>query len=133
MADNVLIENQPSVHLTSKTTNNGSNANHPAGLVAAPSQSKVIINKAFPMSTKAGGMVFAFPNVNKTPTPAGPIPIPYPSIGMLNQVKGESRVVKAVGKGVVKGDSEIPKTQGDEAGSNGGIMSGTNGDKIAFK
>lgn len=33
-------------------------------------------------NTQMGGMNFAFPDVCNTPTPAGPVPIPYPNIDM---------------------------------------------------
>jgi hypothetical protein len=33
-------------------------------------------------NTMMGGMDMAFPDVCKTPTPAGPIPIPYPNMSM---------------------------------------------------
>ncbi len=39
----VKIEGQPCVHLTCMTGNNGSNANMPAGVQVAPSQTKVIV------------------------------------------------------------------------------------------
>ena len=39
----VKIEGQPCVHLTAMTGHNGSNANMPAGVQVAPSQTKVII------------------------------------------------------------------------------------------
>lgn len=130
----VFIENQPAVHLTTTSAHNGANANTPLGMVVAPSQTKVIINKAFPLSTKGGGMASALaPDVCKVPSPAGPIPTPFPNMGQLATVKKESAKVFAVGKGVVKGDSEIPKTQGDEPGTAGGIMSSTFGDKATFK
>jgi len=35
-----------------------------------------------PASTKGGGMCLAFPDVCKTPSPGGPVPIPYPNTGM---------------------------------------------------
>jgi hypothetical protein len=54
-------------------------------------------------------------------------------MGQLPTVKGESSKVFAVGKGVVKGDSEIPRTQGDEPGVAGGVVSSTFGDKATFK
>ncbi len=40
----VKIEGQPAIHLTSPTGHNGSNANAPAGMQAAPSQVKVLIS-----------------------------------------------------------------------------------------
>jgi hypothetical protein len=33
----------------------------------------------YPVSTKQGGAVTAFPDVCQTPTPAGPVPMPYPT------------------------------------------------------
>ena len=130
----VFIENQPAVHLTTTSAHNGANANQPMGMVVAPSQTKVIINRAFPLSSKGGGMATALaPDVCKVPGPAGPIPVPLPNMAQLPTVKRESTKVFAVGKGVVKGDSEIPRTQGDEAGTGGGIMSNSFGDKATFK
>lgn len=88
----------------------------------------------FPASTKQSGQCFAFPDVCKTPAPpAGPIPIPYPNIGMVMQASKTSKKVKFCGKDAVTTDSEIPRSMGDEAGVTGGVVSGKNMDKITFK
>ena len=88
----------------------------------------------FPASTIAGGNLFGMPDVCLTPAPPlPPIPIPYPNMGMLNQADKVSKKVKFVGKEVVTQKSEIPKSMGDEAGTNGGIISGKNMDKDLFK
>ncbi len=88
----------------------------------------------FPASTNGGGMSQAFPDVCKTPAPpAPPIPVPYPNMAMLNQAKGTSKKVKFVGKEAVTTKSKIPKTSGDEAGTVGGIVSGTNMGPAIFK
>jgi hypothetical protein len=78
-----------------------------------------------PASTKGGGQCFAFPDVCKTPTPAGPVPIPYPNIAMLNQASGGtcSSKVKICGDFAVMQDTEITMSSGDEAGSVGGVVS----------
>jgi len=78
-----------------------------------------------PASTNGGGQCFAFPDVCKTPTPAGPVPIPYPNIAMLNQASGGtcSSKVKIVGNKAVTQDTEITMSSGDEAGSVGGVVS----------
>jgi len=87
----------------------------------------------FPALTKGGGQCFAFPNVCLTPAPpAPPIPVPYPSIGMVNQSKKTSGKVKFSGKEAVTVKSEIPRSTGDEAGLNKGVMSGMNMGKIKF-
>ena len=88
----------------------------------------------FPASTKGGGQAFAMPDVCLTPAPpAPPVPVPYPNIGGLNQAKSESTKVKFVGKGVLTKKSEVPRTSGDEAGTNKGVMSGQNMGKMVFK
>lgn len=87
-----------------------------------------------PASSKGGGQCFAFPDVCKTPAPpAPPIPIPYPNIGMVPTAVKTSAKVKIVGMLAVIETSEIPNSQGDEAGTVGGVVSGRNMDKITFK
>jgi len=87
----------------------------------------------FPASSKGGGQCFGAPDVCKTPSPAGPIPIPYPNFGMVNQATKTSTKVKFVGKEAVTLKSEIPRSMGDEAGTAGGVISGKNMDKVTFK
>lgn len=88
----------------------------------------------FPASTKAGGQDFAFPDVCLTPAPpAPPIPVPYPNIAMVNQATKVSTKVKFVNKEVCTLKAEIPKSSGDEAGTNGGVMSGQNMQKVTYK
>ena len=88
----------------------------------------------FPGSTKGGGQCMGVPDVCLTPAPpAPPIPVPYPNTAMLNQAKKTSKKVKFVGKEVVTMKSEIPKSMGDEAGTNKGIVSGMNMNKVMFK
>ena len=87
-----------------------------------------------PASSKGGGQCFAFPDVCKTPAPpAPPIPLPYPNIGMVPNAVKTSTKVKIVGMPAVVETSEIPNSQGDEAGTVGGVVSGRNMDKITFK
>lgn len=89
----------------------------------------------FPASTTQGGNCFAMPDVCLTPAPPAPnpVPIPYPNTGMVNQTKKTAKKVKFAGKPVVTKKSEISRSQGDEAGTNKGVMSGTNMDKVTFK
>lgn len=76
----------------------------------------------------------AFPDVCKTPAPpAPPIPIPYPNTAMLNQATKTSRKVKIMKKEAVTIKSEVPRTMGDEAGVAGGVVSGSNMDKMIPK
>ena len=69
-----------------------------------------------PITTKQGGICFAFPNVCLTPAPPGPpVPIPYPSIGQLSDAHDTAAKVKAGGSEVVTTKSKIDNTTGDAA------------------
>lgn len=80
-------------------------------------------------TTKAGGTTFAFPNVCKVPTPAGPVPTPFPSIGQIAAADASTCSLKVTieNQPCLHVASEIPMTQGDEAGTAGGVVSGTFG------
>ena len=71
----------------------------------------------------SGGMSIVFPDVCKTPTPAGPIPIPYPNIGMASDTSSGPKKVKTDGKMPMAKGAKYSKTTGDEAGSAGGVVS----------
>ena len=89
----------------------------------------------FPACTKAGGQCFAMPDVCLTPAPppVSQVPVPYPNIGMMAMATKTSTRVKFSGMAVVTVRSEIPSSMGDEAGVNGGVVSGRNMDKVTFK
>lgn len=72
----------------------------------------------------SGGMSITFPDACKTPSPAGPIPIPYPNIGKASDTSSGPKKVKTDGNmPMVKGAKYMIST-GDEAGSaGGGVMS----------
>jgi len=77
-----------------------------------------------PASTKAGGQ-FMTPGPTdacKTPTPGGPVPMPYPNIAMLTQANAGtcSSKVKICNQKVATKDTEITMSSGDEAGTAGG-------------
>ena len=79
------------------------------------------------VSTNMGGMTMAFPNVCLTPAPpAPPVPIPYPSIGQCATAQATtcSMKVKILNKNVMTTKSKVMRTNGDEAGVNGGVASG---------
>jgi hypothetical protein len=68
------------------------------------------------------------PDVCKTPSPGGPVPIPYPVIvSMSSNLKKGTKTVKVDGKkmAAVKG-SEFSRCSGDEPGTAGGVKSSTN-------
>jgi hypothetical protein len=88
-----------------------------------------------PITTNAKkGVCFAFPNVCPTSTPAGLVPIPYPSIGKLDDATGLAETVLAGGAKVVTSASKIPSTSGDEAAAQdkGGPVSFVGCSKTVF-
>jgi len=68
----------------------------------------------------SGGMSPVFPDVCKTPTPGGPVPIPYPNIGKSADTSKGAKKVKADGKMPMVKGAKYSMTTGDEAGSAGG-------------
>jgi hypothetical protein len=81
------------------------------------------VNKRGVAHKGSGGMSTVFPDVCKTPTPGGPVPIPYPNIGKSSDTVSGPTKVKTDGQmPMVKGAKYMIST-GDEAGSVGGVMS----------
>jgi hypothetical protein len=68
----------------------------------------------------SGGVTQAFPDVCKTPTPGGPVPIPYPNIAMSSDTAQGSKKVKCDGNPICLENSNFKMSTGDEAGSAGG-------------
>lgn len=68
----------------------------------------------------SNGVTMAFPDVCKTPTPAGPVPIPYPNIAKSSDTSKGSKKVKCDSNPICLKDSNFMISTGDEAGSAGG-------------
>ncbi|MCB9881265.1 MAG: DUF4150 domain-containing protein [Planctomycetes bacterium] len=68
----------------------------------------------------SSGVTIAFPDVCKTPTPAGPVPIPYPNIAQSSDTAKGTKKVKCDGQSTCVKDSNFQMSTGDEAGSAGG-------------
>lgn len=66
------------------------------------------------------------PDVCKTPSPGGPVPIPYPNIATQSTLKGGTTTVKAKGQMIAVKGSQYASSNGDEAGTAGGVKSGVN-------
>lgn len=77
-----------------------------------------------PASTNGGGqcMTPGPTDVCKTPTPGGPVPMPYPNIAQLTQANGSTCSSKVLidGKKTATEATEISMSSGDEAGTAGG-------------
>ena len=74
-------------------------------------------------SGKAPAML---PDVCKTPSPGGPVPVPYPNFAMASSLSKGSKKVKAQKKMIAIKGSEFSRSSGDEAGTVGGVKSGVN-------
>jgi len=82
----------------------------------------------------SSGMVTCFPDVCKTPSPAGPIPIPYPNIAMSSDTSQGSKTVTVDGNPIMLKGSVFSTSTGDEAGSaGGGVASNTTKGKAEFQ
>jgi hypothetical protein len=78
------------------------------------------VNKLSVVHKGSSGVTIAFPDVCKTPTPAGPIPIPYPNIAQSSDSADTAKNVKADGNAICLKDSNFKMSTGDEAGCAGG-------------
>lgn len=86
----------------------------------------VSVNKQMLSHKGAMGIAAAtVPDVCKTPSPGGPVPIPYPNIAKSDSLNNGTTTVQADGGNMCanKG-SEYSMSNGDEAGTAGGVKSG---------
>lgn len=81
---------------------------------------------------KSGGLSPVFPDVCKTPSPAGPVPIPYPNIGKSSDTAKGSKTVKIQKATTMLKGSNFKTSTGDEPGSAGGVVSSKTKGKCEF-
>ena len=94
--------------------------------------SEVFVNYMGISHKKSGGTSPVFPDVCKTPSPGGPIPIPYPNMGRSSDVANGSKKVKIQGTPALLKGSNYKTSTGDEPGSAGGVVSGKTKGKCEF-
>lgn len=82
--------------------------------------------------TLAGGQCMAAPDVCQVPTPLGPVPTPFPNIGMPPMGDSPTTKVLVSGMPALTKASKIPLTNGDQAGTAGGVVSGKVMGEVAF-
>jgi len=91
------------------------------------------VNDRTVVHKSSDGVSIAFPDVCKTPSPAGPIPIPYPNIAMSADTADGSKSVKMDKNPIMLQGSVFSKSTGDEAGTaGGGIISAKTKGKAEF-
>lgn len=73
-------------------------------------------------------MAMAMPDVCfvKVPPPVNKVPTPFPNMGDWSGADGVADKVMIENKEVVIQTSKIPSSKGDEAGTDGGVVSGVN-------
>lgn len=83
------------------------------------------VNSLTVVHKQSGGTAIAFPDVCKTPSPAGgtPVPIPYPNIASSQDTADGSSTVKVDGNPIMLRGSNFSTSTGDEAGTALGILS----------
>lgn len=74
----------------------------------------------------SGGSSTVFPDVCKTPTPGGPVPIPYPNTGRSSDTTRGPVTVTTDGQMPMVKTAQYARSSGDEPGTAGGIISGVN-------
>ncbi len=86
----------------------------------------VNVNKLSLVHKGSGGLASAtLPDVCNTPSGGGPVPIPYPNIAYAATLEDGTTTVFADGEMAAIKDSKFASSTGDEAGSLGGVSSGT--------
>jgi hypothetical protein len=78
------------------------------------------VNNLSVVHKASNGTTIAFPDVCKTPTPAGPVPIPYPNIAKSSDTAKGSKTLETDGNPICLKDSNFMISTGDEGGSAGG-------------
>ena len=76
--------------------------------------------------------VAATPDVCKTPSPAGPVPIPYPNTAKAADTSGGPTTVNCDGEMPMVKGSKYSQSMGDEAGTAGGVVSSCNRGEAEF-
>ncbi len=80
----------------------------------------------------SNGQSIVMPDVCKTPSPGGPVPIPYPNIGRSMDASAGPTTVTIDGKMPMVKGAKYAQTTGDEAGSAGGVVSGVTKGECEF-
>ncbi|MBK8256954.1 MAG: DUF4150 domain-containing protein [Polyangiaceae bacterium] len=91
------------------------------------------VNSMSVVHGSSSGISTAFPDVCKTPSPGGPVPIPYPNIAKSGDTAKGTKKVKCDGESICTKDSNFSTSTGDEAGTaGGGVVSNKTKGKAEF-
>jgi len=88
--------------------------------------SHILVNKlGLTYKGTIGVSIATVPDVCKTPSPGGPVPIPYPNFADQSSLDKGTKTVTAKGKMIAIKGSEYSMSSGDEPGTVGGVTSNT--------
>ncbi|OJH37738.1 DUF4150 domain-containing protein [Cystobacter ferrugineus] len=91
------------------------------------------VNKMSVVTKDSSGTSVAFPDVCKTPSPGGPVPIPYPNVAKSSDTAKGTKKVTVEGNPLCVKDSNFSTSTGDEAGTaGGGVVSSKTKGKAEF-
>jgi Domain of unknown function (DUF4150) len=85
----------------------------------------LVNNLGLTYKSSIGISTCTLPDVCKTPTPGGPVPVPYPNFANQGSLDKGTKTVKAHGNMVAIKGSEYSISFGDEPGTVGGVTSNT--------
>ena len=71
----------------------------------------------------SGGMSLVFPDVCRTPSPVGPVPVPYLNVGRCRDASRGPVTVTCEGRMPMVRAAVYARSSGDEAGTLGGVIS----------
>ena len=80
----------------------------------------VTVNMRTVVHKSSDGVATAFPDPCKTPSPGGPVPIPYTNVSKSSDTSQGSKTVEMDGNPIMLEKSEFSTSMGDEAGCAGG-------------
>jgi hypothetical protein len=80
----------------------------------------VTVNMRTVVHKSSDGVATAFPDPCKTPSPGGPVPIPYTNVSKSSDTSKGSSTVEMDGNPIMLQESEFSVSMGDEAGCAGG-------------
>lgn len=86
----------------------------------------VVNNLGLTYKNTIGISMATIPDVCKTPSPGGPVPIPYPNFANQAMLKKGTKTVKAKNQMIAVKGSQYSMSNGDEAGVAGGVKSSVN-------
>lgn len=84
----------------------------------------VIINNLTVVHRSSGGTAVAAIDVCKTPTPGGPLPVPYVNTALSRHIAKGTKNVRIDGQTAMLKSSILSRSMGDEPGTLGGVVSG---------